>query len=300
MSDAVDGGLDELRNVLFQSEREELEELRRRVAQLEGFAARIGALEGVPGRVDEIESLLLERADRAETIGGVLPDAIAHDEQNVEQLSLAMKTPTARAIYHSARDESGDLALALYPVIGPAVRKMIASLFSVGPPDGAPFSVRQVLLIERESGLLLAASALEGGENQDADVVSGMLDAIRLFVQDAFDADEADGLQDLRVGNTSVLVEWGPRAVLASVVDGVPDDAYRLRAAQLLENLHVKYQQDLSASSGVISSLDNAIPLLHDLQVSSVPERKFPWPLVIAVTVLLLVIALIVYFVWIR
>ena len=299
MSDAVDGGLDELRNVLFQSEREELEELRLRVAQLEGLVARIAPLEGVPGRVDEIESLLLEQGDRAQTVGGVLPDAISYNEENVEQLSMAMKTPTARAIYHSARDESGDLALALYPVIGPAVRKMIASLFSIGPPDGAPFSVRQVLLIERESGLLLAASALEG-DTQDADVVSGMLDAIRLFVQDAFDAEESSGLQDLRVGNTSVLVEWGPRAVLASVVDGVPDDAYRVRAAQLLESLHVKYQQDLSANSGVTSSLDNAIPLLHDLQVSPVPERKFPWPLVIAITVLLLVIAAVIYFVWVR
>lgn len=297
MTDTAGGGLDEIRSVLFSSEREELEMLRRRVAELEALQARVGRLEAETKRLDELEAMLLKKGDRAMTVAKVLPAAVDPERSDVERLSIAMKPSTTRAIHYSARDESGDLALALYPVIGPAVRKMIANMFSVGT-DGASFTVRQVLLIERESGLLLASSALADEDAQDADIVSGMLDAIRLFVQDAFDASEDDGLQDLRVGNTSVLVEWGPQAVLASVVDGPPDEAYRIRAAKLLELLHVQYESQLSADSGISETLDEAVPLLHDLQGSPQPERSGGLMPLVRLLFVVGFIALVVYLVW--
>lgn len=278
MGDAVDDNkLEEIRTVLFGTEREELTELRKRVIELEALVERVTSL----------EALVTENPDRAETVGEVLPAAFSHPE--TEELSYAIKDSTTRAIHLSARGEDNDLAVALYPVIGPAVRKMIANLLSFGPADGSTFSVRQVLLIERESGLLLAATSIDG-ETQDADIISGMLDAIRMFVQDAFDTPDHDGLQDLRVGNTSVLVEWGPRMVLASVVQGVPDEAYRRRAAELLEALHRSHEGELSAPIGVSESLDEAIPLLHDLQTSSAkPERNWVAPVVL-LTILVIVI----------
>ena len=121
--------------------------------------------------------------------------------------------------------------------------------------------------------MLLAATAIDG-RTEEADIVSGMLDAIRLFVQDAFHTPEHDGLQDLRVGNISVLVEWGPRAVLASVVRGVPDEEYRLRAAELLETLHRNFEGELSGNSGIAESLNGAVPMLHDLRTSQEPARE--------------------------
>jgi len=93
---------------------------------------------------------------------------------------------------------------------------------------------------------------------EDADVISGMIDAIRRFVQEAFDADDHDGLRDLRVGDTSVLVEWGPQCVLASVVRGVPDDQFRDRTAELLERLHLQYAPDLDTFSGDLAPFESA------------------------------------------
>lgn len=255
-----EGKLDELRGILWGSHQNELARLQ-------------GEVENLHERIAFLESKLVERTDRAGAIGEVLPAAFDQVGPSNEALSVAMKASSVRAIHHSARDESDELAIALYPVLGPAVRKMIANLLSFGPPDGGTFAVEQVLLIERESGLLLAATAIDG-RTEEADIVSGMLDAIRLFVQDAFHTPEHDGLQDLRVGNISVLVEWGPRAVLASVVRGVPDEEYRLRAAELLETLHRNFEGELSGNSGIAESLNGAVPMLHDLRTSQEPARE--------------------------
>ena len=270
----ADRSLNELRQVLFRDEHAEVARLREEVRSLHT-------------RIRFLESLLMEPTDRAEAVGDVLPATFEHVD-NPERLSLAMKPSAVRAIHHSARDESDELAIALYPVLGPAVRKMIANLLSFGPPDGGTFAVEQVLLIERQSGLLLAATAVDG-KTEESDIVSGMLDAIRNFVQDAFDAPDHDGLQDLRVGNISVLVEWGPRAVLASVVKGVPDDAYRLRAAQLLEQIHREFDSDFSGTTGVTESLDDAVPLLQDLQGAGTAQNAQSQKVALAVVGVILV-----------
>ena len=279
LPEGPDRKLDELRNIVWGAGQAEIDQLQGEIQQLHE-------------RIEFLESKLVERTDRAGAVGEVLPAAFDQVEHEQEALSLAMKTPSVRAIHHSARDESDELAVALYPVLGPAVRKMIANLLSFGPPDGGTFAVEQVLLIERESGLLLAATAIDG-RTEEADIVSGMLDAIRLFVQDAFHTPEHDGLQDLRVGNISVLVEWGPRAVLASVVRGVPDEAYRLRAAELLERLHKKFEGELSGNSGIAESLDGAVPMLHDLRTVNQPPKE-RGALLAFLTVLAIVVALLV------
>ena len=276
----ADGSLDEVRKVLFREDDAEMAHLRREVHSLRT-------------RLQYLESLLIEPGDRAEAVGTVLSDTFDRVD-NPEKLSLAMKPAAVRAIHHSARDESDELAVALYPVLGPAVRKMIANLLSFGPPDGGTFVVEQVLLIERKSGLLLAATAVDG-KTEESDIISGMLDAIRSFVQDAFDAPEHDGLQDLRVGNISVLVEWGPRAVLASVVKGVPDEAYRTRAAELLEEIHRDFDADFSTSTGVTESLDDAVPLLQNLRGANAASRTQSKAAlaVLAIAIVVIVIALV-------
>ena len=57
-------------------------------------------------------------------------------------------------------------------------------------------------------------------EVQDADMVSGMLTAIRDFVGDSFKVSEDEGLEALKVGELSVWIEQGPQAVLAAVMRG--------------------------------------------------------------------------------
>ncbi len=287
MTEAANPDLEEVRSVLFGTERAELAELRERLRTVEALEAR----------VRELEAKLLSSADRAETVGEVLVGAVEKTTGNEQDLGVALVPSMEHAIHTSARTDSTNLADALYPVMGPAMRKMIANMFTIGS-DGSTntFRVDQVLLIERESGVLLAATATDEESLQDADVVSGMLDAIRMFVQDAFDTPDHDGLQDLRVGDTSVLVEWGPRAVLASVVRGVPDAQYRERAASTLEAIHVDYQGALEDFDGSVDALDDTRAPLEALQSTVDTSRSSMAALwwIVALALIVVVIVLIV------
>ena len=61
-------------------------------------------------------------------------------------------------------------------------------------------------------------------------MVSGMLTAIRDFVQDSFRVADSESLEALKVGELSVWIEQGPRAIIAAVLRGtaprtLPHDA---------------------------------------------------------------------------
>ncbi len=283
MTDIHDEQLEEVRSVLLRSEREELVELR--------------------ARVEKLEELLTPPEVLAESVGSVLVDAVAAGDavgRPSGALGSALRPDVEHAVRESAFGDSTVLAEALYPVIGPAIRKSIASLFSLdSATSGRTFRVDQVMLIHRESGVLLAAAASDKARLDDADVVSGMLDAVRMFVQDAFDKPDHDGLQDLRVGDTSVLVEWGPDAVLASVVNGIATDNYRTQATAYLEELHVEYAEHLEAFNGDVGPFAPTEPellqLYHNAK-ASVAKRYGPLVaaalLLIAIIVVVLVIIL--------
>ena len=135
--------------------------------------------------------------------------------------------------------------------------------------------------------------------NTNADVVSGMMDAIRRFVQEAFDADDHDGLRDLRVGDTSVIVEWGPKAVLAAVVSGVPDEEFRVQSAVTLENIHREYADDLGNFSGDLSPFAGAndqLSTFHGATASRSSNARL-YALLLALFVIIAIAVLVVWLV---
>ena len=89
------------------------------------------------------------------------------------------------------------------------------------------YRVEQVFLIERDSGLLLQHVKSNAVTAKYADMVSGMLTAIRDFARDSFRVSEDEGLDRFQVGDLSVLVEQGPHAILAAVVRGTPPPELR-------------------------------------------------------------------------
>lgn len=243
------GEMDQIREMLLGSALREIDQLRARVVQLE-------------------ESLLQERG-RSQAVSEVLLDSVQSPAWEPGRLGAAMSVEVDAAVYKSARDDSDVLAEALYPVLGPAIRKMVMSIFTGGDTDNASFSVEQLLLMERRSGVLLAEVSASGQLSMDADVISGMLDAIRLFVSEAFHTPEHDGLQDLRVGDTSVLVEWGPDAVLAAVVSGTPPAEWRAECAELLHTFHADYVDNLANFAGDVSVFTPAAPPMRELLESA-------------------------------
>jgi len=221
-------------------------------------------------RLDQIERRLgehdHERRDvvrRAEDHSEVLVDAVRLTAERGEELSEALRPEVEHGLRRSIRDNPDVMADALYPVLGPAVRKLVASLFQPEASGaGQPYRVEQLFLIHRETSLVLAHSAMNSSQANDADVVSGMLEAIRSFVQEAFSAPDFDGMQTLTVGDITVWVEWGPQAVLAVVVRGFPPDALREACAETLRRIHLEHADALDRFDGDIAAFESIGPEL--------------------------------------
>lgn len=291
MSEASISPIDEVRDVLFGDERRKVTEQDKTIAALRA------ELDQLRQTVARLETFIDQPPQRALAVGEVLIEAVETPKQRPGELGSALRSEIEHAVGESARTDSVILAEALYPVMGPAMRKMIAAIFTLDKSTpGETFVVDQVLLIERQGGLLLAAVHRDASDAENADVVSGMLDAIRLFVQDAFDKDEQDGLRDLRVGDTSVLVEWGPRAVLASVVQGIPTDEYRTSAALTLEEIHVTYASELQNFSGDVEVFDGSLSSLGQLRKQGDPPRSKKT--VYAIAAVLLIVVVIALLIW--
>lgn len=231
-------------------------------------AANQADLDALRQRVSELERLLALHEVRAGDVSRVLPAAISSSDQRGTELNDALRPQVFQAIHRSSRDEPEVVAEALYPVLGRAVRMIIASMFTREDSSGRSFRVEQLFLIERESGLPMWSVAVEGADDSNVDVVSGMLEAIRSFVQDSFETDDHDGMRELTVGEVSVWVEWGPQAVLAAVIRGVAPEEYRLEMQQLLETLHVRHAEELSSFSGDPEEMRFVDPHLVELRDS--------------------------------
>jgi outer membrane protein OmpA-like peptidoglycan-associated protein len=233
----------------------------------------------------------------AQDVSRVLPTAVEL-RANDPRLRRALAPTVEEAISSSVRRNPRPLADALFPIIGPAIRKAIAATLSGmleslnttlehslswrslrwrldARRTGKSFAeivllntlvyrVEQVFLIHRPSGLLLQHITLPGKSVQDGDMVSGMLTAIRDFVQDSFKVSDDEGLQTLKVGELSVWIEQGPHALLAVVVRGSAPPALRATLQQALESMHALHSESLESFDGDASKFESARPLLEE------------------------------------
>lgn len=289
--------LSEVRDILFRGERE---------------------------RLAALEKSLRERSIDAADVGRVLPEAVAKRARSDDQLASALQPTIEGAIETSIRKNPKTLTDAIFPIIGPAIRRSIqASLSSIlesfnhtlenslSPRSlgwrleayrtGRPFSevvlshtllyrVEQAILIDGHSGLLLER-ALTPSASGDPELVSGMLTAIQDFVSDSFA--EGGGVQQVRFGDQRLMVVQGPHAVLAALVRGVPPAAFETRLTETLEEIHRLFGDTLSEFDGDTSVFAVTQPLLESCldqerrDPAGERRRRFKPGLVIGIVVLL-------------
>jgi len=257
-------------------------------------------------KLRSLQARLLDSAAQTRDVSRVLPDALqlrAHDPQ----LKRALAPSVEEAIAASVQKNPQPLADALFPVIGPAIRKAVAHAFdamidSVNEAiersvswravqwrwtawrTGKPFAelviantldyrVEQVLLIHRESGLLLQHVAIDARAGQDADQISALLTAITDFARDSFNVDRGDTLDSLRVGELAVSVAQSPHAILAAVVRGSIPAPVQAMFETTLESVHRQLGPALQGFSGDAAVFASARPLLEACLVS---QRRRP------------------------
>jgi len=261
----------ELRELLLGEERRKLAELQRRVEA---------------------------QSKNAEEVAELLPEAIALRSGRDRQLARALAPTMERAISESVRRNPREIATAIFPVLGPAIRKALAETMAALVESinravehtfsfrglawrieawrtGVPYAqivlkhalvyrVEQVFLIHAETGLLLVHAAPPRLKVADADLISGMLTAIQDFVGDSFRPQEAGGLRTFSVGELTVMVEQGPQAVLAAVVRGQPPESLLHKLQDRLETVHLEFAAAFADFTGDSAPFAAAQPLLEE------------------------------------
>ena len=197
----------------------------------------------------------------------------------VESLYPLIGQLISRAVAESIRDLARTIDLRMRTSFSPAALLRRAQARAAGVSDAElalrdalPFRVTELFLIHRETGLLLlhlAASGTAPGAVPDtegnADLVSGMLTAIRDFAQDAFGRGREGGLDEIQYGDRRILIEAAQHIYLAAVVDGVEQAGFRSRLRDSAMEVENAYNNVLRQYDGDASRLAPAEPQLAGL-----------------------------------
>jgi len=276
-------------------------------------------------RLTNLEFQLNDTEVRTQNIAEILPNAISqaiqlHEKNtktNIAELSEFLQEPVEQNIRKSIIENTRSFADALFPAMGPAIRKSINESFKViiqrlnktleesfSPKGiawrlqslltGQPFSdivlqhtlvfeVEQVFLMHRESGLLIQHLHKDEVEVGDSDAVSAMFTAIQDFVRDSFvsNADSAAqrDLNTVEVGERTVWLEHGPHAVLACVIRGNAPVSFRNLMQSLLETMHARYGLLLQEFSGDNQQLQSCRFILQKAFHSETKSKPTNWRL---------------------
>ena len=264
-------------------------------------------LEKLEDRIDNPELLTKD-------VSQVLPEAISLRSAQDTKIDSVLEPITANAIRSSIKKDRKILVDALFPIMGPAIRKAIASSIQamvegfnqilenslslkslkwrlealrtnksfaeVVMLNTLIYHVEQIFLIHKDTGLVLQHVVSKTEVAHDPDLVSGMLTAIKDFVQDSFGVQKEGNLETLRVGERSVWIEHGPNAFLAAVIRGNPPRDYVTTLCETLEEIHLNHNKQLQNFSGDSTTFSDTRYILEKcLQAQFKKETKKSSPI---------------------
>lgn len=153
------------------------------------------------------------------------------------------------------------------------------------------YSVRQVFLIHRKTGVLLQ-QATKQAITKDADMVTSMLTAIQDFATDSFAGNENKELETLDFGSFKLWIQDGTYARIAGAIDGSPPVGLKGVFRGAIDEIEEKFVHELSSFQGDVAPFDAARPILERCllgESSPKPRRSLlPW-WVVAIFVLIVV-----------
>jgi len=244
-----------------------------------------------------------------ELIPAVEKAVLLSSRKNVEPLVKALRPVVGKALRGSVRDFFRRIVVSInrcllhhFSIEGIKWRFEAArtgkSFADVVLKHSLVYPVAQVFLIHRSTGLLLHQVKNERTETQDGDMVSSMLTAIEDFVHDSFNVDSEYGLQTIKVGEMTVLIEQGPLAILAGVVQGHAPDTLRETFQQTLKEIHGNYEVRLASFQGETEVFEDTTPYLESclkLEYVRGEERVSPFTAVVLLVPLVALGALVFF-----
>ena len=210
-----------------------------------------------------------------------IPAAIAHQVNlSSEEVAMAIAPTMGRAIKEQIALEQDQMVDALYPIIGSTIskymaetiqlinqqveetfsvkgvqRKIRAKLQGVSEAElilreASPFTVQAIFLIHKASGLIIS-EVQQVGQNLEADMLAGMLTAIRSFANDCISQTSGTSeLNEIDYGGSKIILEVAGYCYLAVVVGGEPTKIFIQEIRRSLSTLITTYTKPLEQFEG--------------------------------------------------
>ena len=250
-------------------------------------------------RLDRLEVRLGDDAALKDSllpiIADVLRDAGVKDYRRLADALAPMVLQSIKTEIHNSRDMMVD---ALYPITGRLVAAAVRNAFKdlvdqlnskldstlsvdrwrarikakisgqseaeVLLSEGAAFDIVDLLLINRQSGLLIAQAVVDDDENASSHLLSSILTAIMAFVRDAMSESSEQDLRTLHVGDMRLHLQVSPTVILAVKTNGPPPAGFETALSET-------FYAFLSRWGGELSEPDNIkgqdeIALTEDLE----------------------------------
>ncbi|MEL7003803.1 MAG: hypothetical protein AAFN93_13855 [Bacteroidota bacterium] len=242
-----------LRDILLEEDRNDREELRRKIEGL---------------------NLLLNNSERLkEKMDPIMQGQLVYLKEHFPELFGDSVTDSIRFQIENSQNE---MIEALYPVIGKLIRRYITREIEVlteridrklsrafswngwmrrvkarfsGAKHGELIiksameaELKQIFVVEQHSGMLLGSFDREN--NVDQDMVAGMLTAIKAFVTDAI-SNDAEDLESIEYNEHKILIRNFRSFYIAVVTEGVIDASFKQRLDGLVLDFYEKILKNL-------------------------------------------------------
>ena len=200
-------------------------------------------------------------------IGTVKTEILNSEDELVEAIQPRIGTLIRAAITQAVEDLNRKVDDAL------PVDRWIASAKGrlTGAPaagwlleDGNAFVVKEAMLIERQSGILLASerSTLDAGVTApDEDLMAGMIAALQGFASEAYGATGAGDLRRFSFTEDTVYLRGTPTKLLALRCSGVAPPEVESRVDDLLETALVRMRGDGGGDLLMLDDFNRAEPV---------------------------------------
>jgi outer membrane protein OmpA-like peptidoglycan-associated protein len=262
--------------------------------------------------IADIQHRLEDWQRRAQDLSSVVAEAIKlrRDQGDDRALADALGPTIEETLRDSVRKHPHVLADALFPVMGPAIRKSITetlrsmlesfnealehslswrgikwriealrtgkSFGEIVMIHSLVYRVEEVFLIHRETGLVLNHITAPSITPMETDMFSGMLSAIQQFAHDTGRAKRDEELEYVRVGDLLIWVEVGPHALIAAAFRGHAPEDYRIRMREVLESVEERFNFAFENFQGDAGPFRGAEELLSPLLEARFREAEEP------------------------
>ena len=247
----------------------------------------------------------------SEVLAPVIAPAISTQiTTNPDEIATALSPEIATAIKKKIKQNRSEMVDALYPVIGNTIVQYIAEtireindkLEQSFSPEGiqrkirakmqgiseaelllkeaSPFQVEALFLIENQSGLVISQAQQEEKDNIEADMVAGMLTAIRSFVSEVMlDSTQNFEVHQIDYGDRKILIEVAGSCYLALAIEGEPSKQFIRQMRLTLGRIVEQYSKPIAAFQGNTDTIPQGVhQLLNELIVDRrrISKKKRP------------------------